>query len=66
MYCTHTVKKMTLVAPDTVELQTLTFGGFTRTRCLSRFDFLQPETPQETKQCLPPPPRARSFEALIS
>jgi hypothetical protein len=51
MYCTHTVKKLTLVAPDSVELQTLTFGAFTRRRTLSRFEFLQPEPPQETKQC---------------
>ena len=50
MYCTHTVKKMTLVSPDSIEMQTLTFGAFTRKRTLSRFDFLQPETPQETKQ----------------
>jgi hypothetical protein len=50
MYCTHTVKKLTLVSPDTVELQTLTFGAFTRRHTLSRFEFLQPEPPQETKQ----------------
>jgi hypothetical protein len=49
-YCTHTVKKLTLVGPDTVELQTLTFGAFTRRQTLSRFEFLQPESPQETKQ----------------
>jgi len=53
MYCSHTVKKLTLVAPDTVEMQTLTFGAFTRRRTMSRFELLQPQPPQETKQYLP-------------
>ncbi len=51
------MKKLTLVGPDSVELQTLTFGAFTRRRTLSRFEFLQPEPPQETKQCAAAPRR---------
>ena len=53
MYCAHTVTKLTLIAPDTIEMQTLTFGAFTRRHTMSRFDLLQPEVAQETKQYLP-------------
>ena len=65
MYCSHTVTKMTLIAPDTVELHTLTFGAFTRRRSMSRFDLLQPDTPQETKQYLPFRVAGKSLRYMI-